>query len=146
MARRANARPRRKKDSKMRRFISLLIGSVLLAAAPAGAAPRLDPEQRLARAIEGRVAGEPVRCLNLRNIRSSRIIDRTAIIYDAGGTLYVNRPRSGRESLDQWDVLVTRPFGSQLCSIDVVQLYDTASRMQTGSVFLGDFVPYRKPR
>jgi hypothetical protein len=130
----------------MRRFISLLIGSVLLAAAPAGAAPRLDPEQRLARAIEGRVAGEPVRCLNLRNIRSSRIIDRTAIIYDAGGTLYVNRPRSGRESLDQWDVLVTRPFGSQLCSIDVVQLYDTASRMQTGSVFLGDFVPYRKPR
>ena len=130
----------------MRRFVSLLITSVLLAAAPAGAAPRLDPEQRLARAIEGRVPGEPVRCVNLRNIRSSRIIDRTAIIYDAGGTLYVNRPRSGRESLDQWDVLVTRPFGSQLCSIDVVQLYDTASRMQTGSVFLGDFVPYRKPR
>ena len=130
----------------MRRFVSLLIGSVLLAAAPAGAAPRLDPEQRLARAIEGRVAGEPVNCLNLRNIRSSQIIDRTAIIYDVGGTLYVNRPRSGAESLDQWDVLVTRPFGSQLCSIDVVQLYDTAARMQTGLVFLGDFVPYRRPR
>ena len=130
----------------MRRLVSLLIGSVLLAAAPAGAAPRLDPEQRLARAIEGRVAGEPVNCLNLRNIRSSQIIDRTAIIYDVGGTLYVNRPRSGAESLDQWDVLVTRPFGSQLCSIDVVQLYDTASRIQTGFVFLGDFVPYRRPR
>jgi len=131
---------------KMRRLVSLLIGSVLLAAAPAGAGPRLDPEQRLAREIEGRVAGEPVRCLNLRNIRSSWIIDRTAIIYDAGSTLYVNRPRAGGESLDQWDVLVTRPFGSQLCSIDVVHLYDTASHFQTGFVFLGDFVPYRKPR
>ena len=130
----------------MRRFVSLLIGSVLLVATPAGAGPRLDPEQRLAREIEGRVAGEPVRCLNLRNIRSSRIIDRTAIIYDAGSTLYVNRPRAGGESLDQWDVLVTRPFGSQLCSIDVVHLYDTASHFQTGFVFLGDFVPYRKPR
>ena len=146
MARRATARPCPKKALKMRRLVSLLIGSVLLAAAPAGAAPRLDPEQRLARAIEGRVAGEPVRCLNLRNIRSSRIIDRTAIIYEAGSTLYVNRPRAGRESLDQWDVLVTRPFGSQLCSVDVVHLYDTASRIQTGFVFLGDFVPYRKPR
>ena len=142
MARRASS----KESNQMRRLIPLLIGSAFLAAAPAGAAPRLDPEQRLARAIEGRVAGEPVRCLNLRSIRSSRIIDRTAIIYDAGGTLYVNRPRAGRESLDQWDVLVTRPFNSQLCSIDVVQLYDTASRMQTGFVFLGDFVPYRKPR
>ena len=130
----------------MRRLVSLLIGSMLLAAAPAGAAPRLDPEQRLAQAIEGRVAGEPVSCVNLRNIRSSRIIDRTAIIYDAGGTLYVNRPRAGRESLDQWDVMVTRPFNSQLCSIDVVNLYDAGFHIQTGSVFLGEFVPYRKPR
>lgn len=96
--------------------------------------------------IEGRVAGEPVNCLNLRNIRSTQIIDRTAIIYEVGRTLYVNRPRAGAQSLDQWDVLVTRPFGSQLCSIDVVQLYDTGSRIQSGFVFLGDFVPYRKPR
>jgi hypothetical protein len=130
----------------MRRLVFLLTGSIILAAAPAGAKPRLDPEQRLARAIEGRVAGDPVSCVNLRSIRSSRIIDRTAIIYDAGGTLYVNRPRSGRESLDQWDVMVTRPFNSQLCSIDVVHLYDSTSRMQTGAVFLGDFVPYRRPR
>ena len=146
MARRASAQPREKKVLKMRRLACLLIGSVLLAAAPAGAVPRLAPEQRLARAIEGRVAGEPVRCLSLHQIRSSQIIDKTAIIYDAGSTLYVNRPRAGSESLDQWDVLVTRPFGSQLCGTDVVHLYDPASRMQTGFVFLGEFVPYRKPR
>lgn len=130
----------------MRRLVSLLIGSVLLAAAPAGAAPRLDPEQRLARALEGRVAGEPVRCLSLHSIRSSQIIDGTAIVYDAGRTLYVNRPRAGRQSLDRWDIMVTKPFGSQLCGTDVVHLYDTTSRIQKGFVFLGEFVPYRKPR
>ena len=89
---------------------------------------------------------EPVDCISLNRIRSSRIIDRTAIIYDAGGTLYVNRPRAGAEQLDRWDALVTRLSTSQLCSIDTVRLYDTTSRFETGFVFLGDFVPYRRPR
>ena len=130
----------------MRCHIPLLIGAAFLAVAPAAAGPRLDPEQKLAKAIEGRVAGTPVSCLNLRSIRSSRIIDGTAIVYDSGNTLYVNRPRSGRESLDQWDIMVTRPFGSQLCGTDVVNLYEAGSQIQTGFVLLGEFVPYRKPR
>lgn len=128
----------------MRKLGIIVAGAVLLAAGTAPAAPRLDPEARLARALEGRVAGEPVDCIQLRNIRSSQIIDDTAILYDAGGTIYVNRPRAGRESLDRWDTLVTRTHSSQLCSIDVVHLYDFGSRMQTGTVFLGEFVPYRR--
>ena len=127
------------------RNVKLLSAAVLVAAsAPAVSAPRMDQEARLARALEGRVAGEPVDCINLRNIRSSQIIDRTAIIYDAGSTIYVNRPRGGRASLDRWDILVTELHSSQLCSIDVVHLYDSNSRVQSGFVFLGEFVPYRK--
>jgi hypothetical protein len=128
----------------MRRIGTIFTGAILLMSGALSAAPRLTSEERLARALEGRVAGEPVNCIQLRNVRSSRIIDDTAILYDAGSTIYVNRPRAGRESLDQWDVLVTRLHSSQLCSIDVVHLYDSASRFQTGTVFLGDFVPYRK--
>ena len=129
----------------MRKFLTLLIGSALLGAAPAAAAgPRLSPEAELAREIEGRVAGTPVDCVTLSRIRSSRIISRTAIVYDAGSTIYVNRPRGGAESLDHWDTLVIRPFGGRLCSVDTVDLYDSGSRMQTGFVSLGDFVPYRK--
>ena len=67
-----------------------------------------------------------------------------AILYDTGSTIYVNRPRSGRESLDQWDVLVTKTFSSDLCTPDVVQLWDSGSRMQSGFVFLGEFVPYKR--
>jgi hypothetical protein len=129
----------------MRAFVSLVAAS-LLVTAPAGAAPRLGPEAKLAKALEGRVAGEPVNCINLSRVLRSRIIDGTAILYDAGSTIYVNRPRAGQESLDQWDTLVTRSFTSQLCRTDVVHLYDSTSRISTGSVFLGEFVPYRRVR
>jgi hypothetical protein len=130
----------------MRRLLALFCGAMLLASAPAPAASRADPETRLARMLKGRVAGEPVDCINLRRIRSSQIIDDTAIVYDAGSILYVNRPRAGRRSLDRSDILVTNLHSSELCSIDVVRLLDSSSRMQTGTVFLGDFVPYSRVR
>ncbi|MDB5670259.1 MAG: hypothetical protein JWO25_1218 [Alphaproteobacteria bacterium] len=127
----------------MRNFL-LTLGALVVATSPALAAKPFDGEAELAKAVAGRVAGPPVHCVNLRDVRSSHIIDHTAIVYDMGGTVYVNRPRSGRESLDQWDTLVTKTFSSDLCDIDVVQLYDSGSRMQTGIVFLGDFVPYKR--
>lgn len=128
----------------MRGLLLSLVAVALLPLSNAEAAPRLTPEAQLERALEGRVAGTPVDCISLRQVRSSQIIDDTAILYDTGRTIYVNRPRAGAESLDRWDTLVTRTFSDRLCSIDTVNLYDSASRFQTGFVFLGDFVPYRK--
>jgi hypothetical protein len=133
----------KKRKKKMRKLL-LTLGALMMAAAPAHAAKPRDGEAELAKAIEGRIAGTPVDCVNLRNVRSSQIIDHTAIVYDTGSTLYVNRPRAGRESLDRWDTLVTKTFSSDLCSIDVVQLWDSGSRMQSGTVFLGEFVPYKR--
>lgn len=127
----------------MRKTATLLVGSLLLAAAPAMAGTP-EGEAKLAEALEGRVAGEPVDCINLRNVRSSEIIKDTAIIYDAGSTLYVNRPDAGAGSLDKWDVLVTRTLTSRLCDVDVVYLRDRGTDMQTGFVLLGDFIPYRR--
>ena len=127
----------------MRKLLPLIAASLVVGAAAAPAAPR-DPERELARAIEGRVAGEPVDCIQLNRVRGSRIIPDTAIIYEVGNTLYVNRPRAGAEGMDRWDTLVTRTFGSQLCSIDTVQLVDMQSGFMNGIVFLGEFVPYRR--
>jgi hypothetical protein len=127
-------------------LLPLLLGAATVAATPATAEQRRSPEEQLQRELRGRVAGEPVSCVNLRNIRSSRIIDRTAIIFDAGGTLYVNRPRAGAESLRTWDTQVVRPFGSQLCSIDTIKMVSPVSGFFTGNVFLGEFVPYRRVR
>lgn len=124
----------------------ILAGLAVAALAPAHAQSDKGAAA-LAKAVEGRVAGDPVRCLNLRDIRSTKIIDNTAIIYETtGGVLYVNTPQGGSRSLDKWDVLVTDTHSTQLCDIDVVKLYDPSSRMQSGFVNLGKFVPYRKTK
>ena len=130
----------------MPKFVSLMVGAILFAAVPAAAAPRMSPDAKLARAIDGRVAGEAVNCINLRSSTSSQVIENSAIVYRSGGTLYVNRPRSGVDELNNWDALVTRSFSSQLCSGDVVELVDTATGTMRGLIFLGDFVPYKRAR
>jgi hypothetical protein len=127
-----------------------MLNTVLLAAmaiaTPAVAAHRNTPEIQLRKALDGRVAGKPVNCISLSNANSSQIIDGKAIIYRVGSRLYVNEPRSGVASLRDGDILVTRTFGSQLCSIDTVRLIDRGSRFPRGIVFLGPFVPYSKPK
>ena len=129
------------------RTCALLAATLLTTALPALAAtPSARGEARLAKALDGRVPGKPVRCLNLRDINSTEIIDGTGILYRVGANrLYLNRPQIGRESLDDNDILVTRTIGSQLCSIDTVRLIDRTSRIYNGFVSLGDFVPYTKP-
>ena len=128
----------------MRKLITLLAGTLMLGGV--AQAKRPDPEAALANALRDRVAGTPVQCIDLHRIRSSRIIDGTAILYDAGSVIYVNRPANGAEELNQWDTMVTRTFTSQLCNVDTVTMVDRGSHSFTGVVFLGDFVPYRRMR
>lgn len=122
----------------LRAALLVMAGAFTIAAAP-------SPEARLDRMLAGRVAGKPVDCIALRDIRSSQIVDRTAIVYEVGSKLYVNRPRGGASTLSNDDILVTNTVGSQLCRVDVVRLIDRTSRMYSGFVNLGDFVPYTKP-
>jgi hypothetical protein len=126
--------------------ILLGIAAAAALAAPAAASPYLHGEAELAKLLEGRAAGGPVDCIDLSRVHSSQIVGGTAIVYDLGGTLYVNRPRRGAEDLDPWDVMVEKPFDHELCRIDVVQLLDSGSHFQKGAVFLGDFIPYRRIR
>lgn len=134
----------------MRLFTSLFTAAAafVMTGAPAMAAAGMDrsPDARLARALDGRVPGKPVDCLNQRDIRSTQIIDGKAILYETSNrTLYVNYPESGAQSLNWGDILVTDTHSSQLCSIDIVRLIDQGSHFQSGSVGLGAFIPYTKP-
>jgi hypothetical protein len=120
----------------------------LLGAAVADARERLTPDQELAKIVKDRVPGKPVNCITLNQIRSTTIIDKTAIVYDMGGTIYVNRPPYP-QSLDDDDILITKTWGSQLCNVDIVQLAARgggAGMWWRGSVGLGEFVPYTKPK
>lgn len=130
----------------MRKLIaSLVAAAAVISLAPAAdARHRVAPEEKLAKLLEGRVAGEPQDCIYLPRIRSSEIIDGTAIVYDAGSTIYVNRPRNGADTLDDDDIMVTDTHGSSLCRIDIVRLHDRTSFFYDGFVGLGDFVPYKR--
>ena len=127
----------------MRKLLPLIAGSLLLGGAAMAATP-VDREAELAEALDGRVAGDPVDCIDTHRIRTTRIINDTAIIYDAGLTMYVNRPRAGADSLNRWDTMVTRLHQPRLCSIDTIEMIDPNSRILSGIVFLGEFVPYRR--
>jgi hypothetical protein len=111
------------------------------------ASPAPAPEAELAKAIDGRVAGEPVSCINLREIGSTRIIEGTAILYTMrNGTVYVNRPTSGASALRRTDILVSDTHSGQLCSIDIVRLQDSTMQTLTGSVGLAKFIPYPRTK
>ena len=120
-----------------------MIGLALAGASAVQAKPKQTGEERLAKLLEGRVAGQPVSCISLHQTRDTRVIDKTAIVYKSGSTIWVNRP-SNPQSLDDDDVLVTELRGSQLCRMDIVRTHDRTAHFYTGFVGLQDFVPYRK--
>lgn len=100
-------------------------------------------ETRLAAMLQGRVAGAPRSCITAYDSSRLQILDRTAVVYDAGDTIWVSRP-SDPNMLDTKDIVVIKRTGSQLCKQDIVRTVDRINRFTTGVVFLGDFVPYRK--
>lgn len=107
-------------------------------------APLSKGEQRLARILDGRVAGEPLSCI--RNMPSQRMqtIDGVAYVYGSGNTVYVQRTRSP-EAIDDNDTLVvTRTNGTQLCRFDIATTIDRFNGFFTGAVLFEDFVPYTR--
>lgn len=140
----------------MKRIITLsacAAASLAMASAPASAddhsdkaeAPEMTKgEKDLAEMLEGRVAGEPQRCIRTRINERLRVIDRTAYVYGSGKTIYVQRTKNP-EQIDSDEVLVSRRFNAtQLCKLDMITTVDRFFGMFAGAVFFEDFVPYTK--
>lgn len=130
----------------MKTIATLLAGAALaLSGAAAASAETLAQkgEAKLARMLEGRVAGEPVSCISATQSHRLEVIEHVGIVYDAGKTIYVSRPTEPK-SLGPWDVPVIERFGSQLCKTDVIRTVDRSNGFYTGPVFLNAFVPYTK--
>lgn len=123
--------------------IALTTAAALLGTVAADARPRQTPQQRLDKVLAGRVAGEPVNCIPQWQAREMQVFDKTAIVFGAGDTVWVNVPHN-RDHLDDDDIMVTRTSTGELCSIDIVQTLDRAGRFPNGFLNLGKFVPFRK--
>jgi hypothetical protein len=103
-------------------------------------------EQRLARMLEGRVAGEPTRCIRALPSQRMQTIDGTAYVYGSGNTIYVQRTRNPDQISDNDTLVVNRTNGSQLCRFDLTTTIDRYNGFFTGAVFFEDFVPYTRER
>ena len=124
--------------------LAIFAAAAGLVAAPLDARSRMSGEERLAKLIEGRVAGKPSDCIFTPGNRNLTIIEKTAIVYKAGGKVWVNRTQHP-EDIDDDDILVIKRFdGSRLCRQDMITLTDRNTGMFSGAIFLTDFVPYEK--
>lgn len=126
----------------MKRIAIAIVTATVLLSAPAVQA-KMSGEEKLAKILEGREAGKPVNCITLSDSRDARIIDKTAIVYGRGRTIYVNRPMNA-DDLDDDDIMVTKTSLSQLCRLDTVRMRDRSQFFFTGFVGLEQFVPYRR--
>ena len=129
----------------MRRIALALASAAMLAggATAVSAKPKLSPQERLDKMLEGREAGKPVSCISTYDSRDMTVLDKVGIVFRSGSTLYVNRPQNV-DQLDSDDILVTKTFGSQLCSLDIVHTVDRTGHFPTGFINLAEFVPYKK--
>lgn len=127
---------------RVRSLLPLLALPLLLAASDAPAPLSAKAVKQLA----GRTAGDPVSCIQLTRIRSSEIVDATAVIYkESARRWYVNQPDGGRcNGLDPRRILITRTPSSQLCGNDLITIAEADSPITYGACGLGKFTPYTR--
>ena len=124
---------------------------VLASCAPMDSTPQpLTDKQSalLAKALNGKVAGEPVNCISDFNATNLIRVSDDILLYRVSGRLvYQNRLRSSCPGLARdSDIIVSEQFGSQKCRGDLLKLVDRTSGIQGPVCSLGEFVPYLKEK
>jgi len=130
------------------RIASMLIMAALAAAPVAAKGPsaRERGEAELAKDLKNYVPGKQVDCVNLHEITNQTVVDGTAIIFwGLGGKAWVNRPK-GAEFLNDDNILITKPFGSQHCRLDIIHQRDRFTHMQGPAIAFDSFTLYTKPK
>jgi hypothetical protein len=121
---------------------------VALASAPAlaGASRAERGEAELAKVLEGRVAGQPVDCIDDFAQRDMMTIDGVGFVFGHGDTLYLNRPPAANLVHDADLPVFELRGGSHMCRLDRVEMRDRMSLIGGPVTFLGEFVPYHRPQ
>ena len=124
-------------------FRTAALALTALALSSPAAAGKTTGQEKLAKLLDGRTAGEPTNCVPHRASARLYVIDETALVYDTGSTIYVNYTQHP-ESLDDGDYLVVRDPSPSLCRTTQITTRDRSGNMFSGVVFLSDFIPYKR--
>jgi hypothetical protein len=133
----------------MRGISLLLVGAALGACSTAPQPGRsAKAESHFRELVAGKVAGPAATCLPSYRARDMVVIDdQTLAFRDGSSRVWVTTLRNSCSNLGSGHyALVTRSFGSGLCSGDIAEVADLSSGFTVGSCVVGEFVPYSKPR
>ena len=123
--------------------ILLLVSSSAVAGSQKNEARAAKEAAALEKLLAGKVAGKPVSCISLRDVKRSQTIGENAIIYRiSSNRFYVNAPRGGCSGLRDGRALVTRIPTDRLCSGDIARVVDLTLGFEGPSCILGEFTPY----
>jgi hypothetical protein len=127
--------------------VAALAGCTASTEAPVSAAADAEGDAMLSAALAGRTAGEPRNCVRLQDVRNSRGAGAGTILFDGpGGTVYVNRTSGSCPRIQPWHALRHRTISNNLCSGEIIRVFDPQTGVEYGGCALGEFVPWRRSR
>ncbi len=126
--------------------LAFCVASCTAAAGDAPAEISAEAQSRLAEELRGYAAGQPVSCVNLRDLLGNRSVGDALVFQGRGDLLYVNQPAAACPTLDSGRSLSTRTPSTRLCRGDIARVFDPVSGIEYGGCGLGDFTPYRRIR
>ena len=135
-------------EAAMKPMVTFLVAG-LAAACVAGSEEAIGPSEadqaELDAALSGRTAGDPVSCVNQRDLRGSRTIGEGVMLFEGvGGVVWVNRPPGGCPALRFGRAFRTTTPSDRLCRGDIMTVFDPTSGIDFAGCSIGDFVPYRR--
>ncbi|MBC7985891.1 MAG: hypothetical protein H7X93_04370 [Sphingomonadaceae bacterium] len=133
----------------MRHALPLIVAGCAAGALAAGALATPDAptrgEARMERMLAGKTPGPAQRCIRLREIDGTTIVDDTTILYrDGSRTVYRTDIPGGCPGMRDGRAIVTRqPSQSQLCAGEQIRVVEPQTGVEYGVCAIGEFVPYR---
>jgi Family of unknown function (DUF6491) len=101
--------------------------------------------ERLEKRLANYTAGTPKRCVRLRELSGPESYgDGTLIFSNGRNLLYRNDTRGACRKIGAGRALITKTWGSEVCSGDFAQVADLSAGYVTDNCALGEFVPYRR--
>lgn len=104
-------------------------------------------DREFAATVEGRVAGEPVRCINPVNAGGPQLIAPDRLVYRDAATVWVSRAE-GCPFIGRDEIVIAEVYGGQLCRNDRFRTVQRGASAGIPGPFCryGDFTPYRRPQ
>ena len=93
--------------------------------------------------LAGRVAGKPVRCIDIQRNGGPEIVDSQTILYrESGKRVWKTGPVGECASLRPLDTVIVEVYGGQLCRNDRFRTVSVGMSIPSGYCRFRDFTPF----